>query len=186
MGTYHLIHYTTERSRLGRSLTLTGIPVNTRPTYTLADAANYLNLVVGGTPPANLVWNGNGSTNAWDLVNPANLMWSNGGTPDTFYNMDQVTFNDAGSNTPAVNLTAIVIPPSVTVDSSQDYTSPATGRISGGATVTKSGSGTLTLSPSNDYTGVTTINGGTLKVGLARRIGHRGRREPSSTAARWM
>ena len=46
-----------------------------------------------------------------------------------------------------------------------------TGHISGGATLTKSGSGTLTVSTSNDYTGVTTINGGTLKVGNASALG---------------
>ena len=40
------------------------------------------------------------------------------------------------------------------------------GIISGSGALTKSGSGTLTLSGVNSYTGNTTVNGGTLKLGL--------------------
>ena len=158
--------------RLGKCYDAHGHSGQHRSTYTLTDAANYLDLVVGGTPPANLVWTGNGSTNAWDLVNTANLMWFNGGTPDTFYNMDQVTFNNAGSNTPAVNITAIVIPSSVIVNSSHDYTISRYGSDQRRRYGDQERHGALTVSASNDYAGVTTINGGTLRVALPR-IGQR-------------
>jgi fibronectin-binding autotransporter adhesin len=43
--------------------------------------------------------------------------------------------------------------------------------IPGSGTVTKSGSGTWTLSGTNTYTGVTTINGGNLKLGATNVVG---------------
>ena len=143
-GSYHLIHYTGTLTGSVASMTLLGVPANTRSTYNLSNATpSYITLEVGGALPANLVWKGNSSTNVWDMANTSNLMWSNGGTPDTFYNLDQVAFDDTGSNNPVVNLAAIVMPSSVIVNSTHDYTISGTGRISGSATVTKSGAGHL-------------------------------------------
>ena len=48
----------------------------------------------------------------------------------------------------------------------------ASGNLSGtNATITKNGTGTLTLSGNNTYNGTTTINSGTLEIGGAGRLG---------------
>lgn len=109
---------------------------------------------------ANLVWAGDGTANAWDLNTTAN--WKNQGAADKFFSLDKVTFDDTGSNSPSVNITGTVSPGSVTVNSSHDYTFGGTGSIAGGASLTKSGSGTLTVNNTNSFAGPVTINGGVL------------------------
>ena len=161
-------------------------PTRGRPLPSSDISPNYIDLVVSGDLPANLVWKGDSSANVWDVVNPANQIWSKGGTPDTFYNYDHVTFDDTGSITPAVNINAIVMPASITVDSSQDYTFSGTGRISGSGTLTKSGSGTLTVSTSQrlhgrDHHHRRHAKGRHCTAHWAARLA-----EPPSTAARWI
>ena len=50
----------------------------------------------------------------------------------------------------------------ISIDTNSQNVTFATGLSSSGGTLTKSGSGTLTLSVANTYTGATTVNGGTL------------------------
>ena len=61
----------------------------------------------------------------------------------------------------------MVQPTAILVNAARNYTFSGTGSISGGAGLTKSGSGTLIIANSgaNDYTGATTITAGTLQVG---------------------
>ena len=66
-------------------------------------------------------------------------------------------------------------PSSVTVNSDTDYTlaanSASVDRISGPATLYKDGTGTLTISMSNDYSGTTTIHAGVIKLGNTGALG---------------
>lgn len=110
---------------------------------------------------ANLTWRGDGTANLWDLGVTAN--WIQSGTNQMFFNTDVVTFDNSGSNTPAINLVSDVSPASVTVNASQNYTFTGA-RIASGS-LTKSGSGTLILDNTNTYSGATVINGGTLQLG---------------------
>ena len=112
---------------------------------------------------ASLIWAGGSAANAWDLNTTAN--WKNQGAADKFFSLDQVTFDDTGSNTPAINITGTVSPGSITVNSSHDYTFGGSGSIAGGASLTKSGSGTLTINNTNSFAGPVTINGGVLVTG---------------------
>jgi autotransporter-associated beta strand protein len=167
IGTYHLIHYAGSLSSGNSgSLSPSGLPDGTRQTYNLSDASNYINLVVGGTAPATLTWvGGSGGSNAWDVKTTTN--WS-GPSDHLFYNADQVSFTDSSANT-SVDITATaVLPSSITVNSSSghDYTfmTSGTGKISGGTSLTKMGTSTLTLATSNDYSGQTTVQNGTLLV----------------------
>ncbi len=162
------------------SATLTVNPVG------LADgvgAANGYDVVVSGTcaPPAtsdrvalnvqipkNLTWVGDGSANLWDTTT-AN--WT--GEASVFSPNDNVTFNNSGSTTPAVDLVGTITANAVTVTGSQDYTigTTTTGSLGGTATLTKSGTGTLTLTTVNSFTGKATVTGGTLSVASGSQLG---------------
>jgi fibronectin-binding autotransporter adhesin len=113
------------------------------------------------------IWSGNLNNN-WDTET---LNWTNNVFGTTNYaEGDAVTFNDqAVSATPTVNLTATRNPASVTVDGTKNYTFTGSG-IGGAASLTKKGSGTLTLSNPNTYTGATVITAGTLSLGSAGAI----------------
>ncbi len=117
--------------------------------------------------PASLTWRGDGAVNAWDLTTTAN--WIHAGTNELFYTGDSVTFDNTGSNAPAVNLTAAMQPASVTVNATQDYT--FTGSGIGSGSLTKSGGGALILDNNNSYPGATVVNAGTLQVGNAGTTG---------------
>lgn len=112
--------------------------------------------------PASLVWAGNGVNNVWDTA--TNATWRNRALPDWFYFGDSVRFDDAGSATPSITIGGVVSPASTTVGAAKDYTFTGSGRVSGTGGLTKTNSGTLTVLTANDYTGPTTVAGGTLAV----------------------
>ncbi len=91
-----------------------------------------------------------------------------------FASRDIVIFNDPASAS-NVTLTGSLVPASVAVTNTNAYTFSGTGNLAGATSLTKSGTGTLTLSntSANSYSGGTTINGGTRFVGNRRhRIKH--------------
>ena len=110
--------------------------------------------------PQNLIWVGNGTANIWDTTNTAD--WFNGNSPVTFHSTDNVTFDDTGSASPAINLTGTVAPGSVTIDASQNYILGGSGAITGSGSFTKSGTGTLQVN-NNTFTGPLTVNGGLIQ-----------------------
>lgn len=131
--------------------------------------------VVGTNAPGAkaLVWKGDGAANAWDINTTPNWLDTNNAAA-FFTNFDSVTFNDNGSNNVPVVLATAVQPASLTVNATRDYIITGIGAINGTNSLTKSGTGTLTLTTSNGYTGGTTINAGSLKLlglgaGLANR-----------------
>ncbi len=115
-----------------------------------------IQVVVTGTP-GNLVWKGDGVTNAWDVAGTTN--WLNGANKDVFLQGDNATFSDVGSNTPNVNITATVQPTTVTVNATKNYTIGGSGKISAGAKLFKSNSGNLVLLTGNDFAGGGSLNG---------------------------
>lgn len=128
---------------------------------------NEINLVVSSFRGSNTVWVGDSLTNYWDVE--TSLNWTNLalGTAELFVSGDKVTFDDTGSISPDVNLQVAVVPGSVTVNSANNYnfSTTASGRISGATGLTKSGTGTLTINTENNNTGGTLVNGGILQVG---------------------
>ena len=140
----------------------------TRYTFTpsvSADGKSILLTAAGSN--LSLAWNGGYSN--WDInTSPA---WN---TTDTFFNADDVTFCDNSGNT-TVTIAASVRPASVTVNNNaNDYTFVAgndpcgnPGKITGDVGLTKQGTGTLNLNLANDYTGVTSILGGTIRIGAS-------------------
>lgn len=144
----------------------------------LVQTANQVKLDLSAITIGNLNWRGDvdGVWNAGAAAGTAN--WQNTGTnsSDKFFQLDNVAFRDTydGVNAPtttAVTLNTTVSPSSVTVDSSLNYTISGTGRITGGASLVKRGTGTLTLTTANDYAGGTTIEGGIINRDAAGGIG---------------
>lgn len=82
--------------------------------------------------------------------------------------VDSVLFDDSATGTTTINLTTSLSPASVTINNATlAYTFGGSGKLTGATTLLKTGAGTLTVlnTGGNDYTGTTTINGGTLQVG---------------------
>lgn len=104
-------------------------------------------------------WNTTNGT--WDIG--VSTPWAEG--DQKFFNADTVIFNEPTAPS-LVTLSGTLLPASVTVtNNSNTYTFGGSGSISGLTSLTKSGSGTLVITTTNSYTGVTTINAGTLQIG---------------------
>ena len=160
LGAYTLMTYGT-LSGNAANLQMTGAWANSRYTFGF-DTSVSPNVVlnVGGSPPASLTWSGDGSANLWDLKTSTN--WNS--NTEMFYSMDTVTFDNTSTN-PVVNLVGTLMPASVTLyATANSYTFSGSGKISGVAGLVNNYSGTLTILTTNDYTGATTINAGTLLV----------------------
>ena len=108
-----------------------------------------------------LTWNGTASVNTWD--NNTTLSFLNGSTAASFNIDDQINFTDAAANT-NVNISGNVSPNYIRFNSTKSYVVSGTGSITGGATLRKDGTGTLTLSTTNSYQGLTDVRAGTLFV----------------------
>ncbi len=114
-----------------------------------------ITLAVGS---ASRTWSG-AAGELWDVNTTAN--WQEG--DQKFFQLDTVTFGDTGAGNVAV--TGTLMPGSITVNSSSDYTfTAAAGNSIAGATgLTKSGGGVLNLGGVNSFTGNIALNGGILK-----------------------
>jgi autotransporter-associated beta strand protein len=148
-------------------------PANTRSTFTLdtASTPNSIKLIVAGGPKS-LTWTG-ATNSTWDVVNTTN--WTDGAIAEKFFTGDSVTFTDAGANK-NINLPVSVLAGAVTVNNTvgNDYSLGGGGSIDGSASLTKSGNGRLVVATTNNYTGPTTITGGTVEVGAGGASGSLG------------
>jgi fibronectin-binding autotransporter adhesin len=133
--------------------------------YDTSASPNQLLLVVP-TPPGNignLVWQGGQNANAWDVQTTSN--WLNGVSGDVFYQSDTVLFSNVPPANTSVNLAQDVAPGTVIFQGTNDYVISGSYKITGAASLTQNGSGTVTLNTVNDYSGGTTINSGALRLG---------------------
>lgn len=110
-------------------------------------------------------WEGSSSFPDWDSLSTDS--WFEG--DKKFGVGDSVLFDDTAAAGGTVYVVGKLIPASVTFNnSSLDYnlvpvnTTPNANEITGGTKLVKSGTGLVTLTNTNSYTGGTTINGGTL------------------------
>jgi len=107
-----------------------------------------------------IYWNGDTSS-LWDINTSPNWQF-NGTTGLTYYDTNQVVFDDTATGNFAVTLNTLVKPISVTVNSTNSYSLGGSGGIGGGTALNKSGTGLFTLNNANTYTGLTTVSAGTL------------------------
>jgi autotransporter-associated beta strand protein len=115
---------------------------------------------VPGGGSASLVWTGaNGGV--WDVE--TTQAWTNGGSPDEFFDLDAVTFNDTASNK-TVTISSPVSPVGVTVNTNDTYTFAGTGQIVGNTAFTKTGTGNLVFQQGNLFSGAASVTGGTVNI----------------------
>lgn len=166
-GSYTLMTHTGAKTGGLANLTLSGLPAGTRQTFTLSDTtvANEITLDVAGSV-GNLTWAGDGSGNVWDLNTTSNFL--NGALPDVFKNLDSVTFTNAGSDTPAVDLVGSLNAGAVVIDATtKNYTFGGTGTFTGSTSISLPATNTSTLAitgSGHDFAGAVSVLGGGLSV----------------------
>ncbi|MHA3775168.1 beta strand repeat-containing protein [Verrucomicrobiota bacterium sgz303538] len=177
-GTFPAIGYSTLGGAGFAGLTL-ALPF--RVAGSLVNNPNSIDVKITGN--AKPVWRG-GVNGNWDIDSTANggagtANWLATAGPNTYVESptvgsDAVVFDDTATGTTNVNLTTTLTPSAVAVNNSaRNYTLSGSGRLTGTALLTKSGTGTLTIANTgtNDYSGGTSITGGTVRVGDGVTIG---------------
>ncbi len=111
-------------------------------------------------------WRGSISPD-WNL---AAANWDISASPSIYQNGIATRFDD-GSLVTSVNLTEPVLPGAIEFASSLNHSIGGTGSIGGSASLLKNGTGTLTLTSANTFTGGTIIRSGTLAITNAAALG---------------
>lgn len=161
------------------------IPGANGPTYTVASAAsgdsgNYDFVVTSSLFPANpatsptvtvgvsalQVWTGSAG-NAW---NTTAINWLRNGAPSAYSDGLTTRFTQ-DSTVNNIVLNAAVAPASVEFPDATDYSISGTGSIGGAGGIVKAGTGYVTLSTANSFTGNTTIGGGLLEIAGSGTLG---------------
>ena len=167
-GVYPLINYSGTLSGSLNNLTvagLDGVPL------ALTNPPGQIALVIKSTRvPATLTWTGGQNGNAWDLATSSNFL--NTASKDIFVPQDSVRFDDTSASNLTVTLSGTLLAASVAVDSTNNFTLAGSGAILGSASLTKSNTGTLTITAlNNNFTGRTVVGGGTLVVSELDAVG---------------
>jgi autotransporter-associated beta strand protein len=114
--------------------------------------------------PANLAWNSFAGAD-WDILSSTNWLDTNTVAAAFFYQGDTVFFGDTPGVVTNINLAAAAQPAGVTVDAgTNNYSISGAGKITGATGFVKRGGSTFTLATTNDFTGSTIIEAGTLAL----------------------
>lgn len=175
-GTYDLISYGGGSiGGAGFSKFTLGIVVGAslRQNPVLGNSGTAITLTVGADDSPYWVGDGDGT---WNTASTNNWKLNSNNNPTTYLAADNALFNDSasGSGLISVNIDAADVTPTSTTfnNSTKNYilNSSSTFGIASG-TLTKSGTGSLTLNTVNTFTGNTTITGGSLIIGGAGQLG---------------
>jgi rhamnogalacturonan endolyase len=165
-GTYRLITFGSLGSG-GAANFLLGGGVGNGVQAAISVTATEVDLVVSPGAGSSVVWQGDGSANLWDTVS---TNWIFDGNLVAFGNGDFAIFNDTATNL-AVNLTGLLQPGSIVVNSTNNYTFSGVGAISGSLALNKTNSGTLIVLTANNCDGVVTIGQGVVQLGDGATVG---------------
>jgi len=108
-----------------------------------------------------VVWNAGSGT--WD-TSATNWLGQISGSPTVFTQGNNVIFNNSAGGT--ISVTPNMAPASTTVSAASGTYTLSSGAIGGAGTLTKSAGGTLILSAANSFTGKTSVQAGTLQLGI--------------------
>ncbi len=156
-GTYTLISGGSSTIGSAANLAWSG-PSNTRQTVAFdTSTPGTVRVNVSGSLPSSLIWQGTNGNN-WDLTT---VNWLNGGAADKFFNVDSVLFDDSSTNG-NVTVATTVQPGSIVISNNALAYAFSGSAIAGSSSLVKNGSGTLTISSGNSFTGGAFINNGTV------------------------
>ncbi len=114
--------------------------------------------VTGTVSTGTRTWNTNSGT--WEINGAANFLEGD----KKFFNGDSVIFNNRPSAS-TITINGNPQPSDISLtNTSSAYTFSGTGSIGGVGGLTKAGSGTLNIANSNNYSGATLVNAGTLQL----------------------
>ena len=159
----HTAHFTPNLNFFGLGSFQFGVVASDGSSYTNTVTVAVVPQSQSQTAPSNLVWRGDGLTNLWAVG--AGTNWFDGTNLVAFNTGDTVTFDDTGTNTPAVTLSGALSAGTVYVLAAQNYTFGGGGALAGTTFLFKTGSGQLSLNTTNTYSGGTLINDGTIQLG---------------------
>ncbi|MBO7467811.1 MAG: autotransporter-associated beta strand repeat-containing protein [Bacteroidaceae bacterium] len=141
------------------SILLTGVS-GQKAYLTSEDGKIFLN-IEGVRGASSVVWTGKeGST--WDFALTENFE-SLYGDKEVFVEGDKVTFNESAQSFD-VSLTGELEPDTLLITGSHNYSFGGTGKLVGNTTFVMEGTGTVSISGENSYTGGNRISGGVVKV----------------------
>ncbi len=159
VGTYPLIKYSTMTGSFDSAPQ--HLPSGVVATLVNNAATSTIELVVSGvTASSPLTWTGNVS-GAWDFFA---MNWIDSTSETSFSQGNSVLFDDSSTGIAAILKNTILQPASVTVSAAKNYGISGSGSMDGSMTLTKSGTGSLTLYTPNTYTGTTFVNEGALRA----------------------
>ena len=176
-GAYPLVKFSSLTNGNGfAALNLTALPLRVGALLSNDTINSAIYLVVTNTTQP-LRWaTGNGT---WDVGTTSN--WVDAASAPTSFQQsggfgDSVLFEDTVSvgNPITVTLNTTVTPAGATVNASKTYTLSGSGAISGLASLTKTGPGTLTVNLNNSFTGGANLNGGILNFSTLGNLGASG------------
>lgn len=124
--------------------------------------------------PVAVVWRNSTGTDIWNTEADANWKRFTAYDADKFRSGDNVRFTDSCTDMADVRISGEVAPGSILVNAERNYTFTAAengGKITGNATLTKQGSGTLILALDNDFSGGVDLKEGTIYVKNSRALG---------------
>lgn len=162
-GTFPLITYSGSGPALGpnNSFAITGVLGASVSIDSIGGGLDAVDLIVPASPP--LFWAA-GNAN-WDFTSSN---WKQSGNPAVFANGKNVTFDDSGGTTStiSVNIPAEVDPGQLIFNNnSRNYIVGGAGPIGGTTSLLFTGTGKVTLTSANTFTGSVSVSGGgTLSV----------------------